>query len=420
MLDVEVLRKALTDGICLGLPGVAMAISTKAGLWSGADGFANLQEDIPLSTKKHSFCVGSITQSFVSVVVLQLVEEEFLDLDETALHYLEKNNNQHCDVSKIANIDKATLRQLLSHQSGIPDYQQTPKWIRKGRGSDMTSGFLWPKAEPLSFIQGEKAVFAPGHEFQECATNYTLLGLIIQGVTGNTAEDEIRNRILIPLGLDHTHLDSFEDSNTLNPAVASSSPSSKLSRPVLPKHYHYATPSFLETAGYSDECFEKVPGRWPYMIETTNTNFSAEWTAGGMVMTVKDMVMFGKALRDAQQEHASGEGEMQALHEMFVHQEPENNAAPNDNSHSNSQFCIGIRKSTIPKLPCESIWTHDGKTLGFSTKLFWLDQSDCVVAVATNIGSAHSNLGQAEAWNVWLENSLFPAIQQYLIQNALL
>eukprot|EP00547_Thalassionema_nitzschioides_P001949 CAMPEP_0194203670 /NCGR_PEP_ID=MMETSP0156-20130528/3383_1 /TAXON_ID=33649 /ORGANISM="Thalassionema nitzschioides, Strain L26-B" /LENGTH=419 /DNA_ID=CAMNT_0038929461 /DNA_START=185 /DNA_END=1444 /DNA_ORIENTATION=- len=419
MNDVTVLRKALTDGICLGLPGVAMAISTKAGLWSGADGFASLQEDIPLSTKKHAFCVGSITQTFVSVVILQLAEEGYLDLDQTALEYL-KENNSNCDVSEIPNIDQASLRQLLSHKSGIPNYREVPKWIRKGRGADMERGSLRPKTEPLSFIKDKKATFAPGQEFQESATNYTLLGLVIQSVTGNTAEDEIRNRILIPLGLNHTHLDSFEDSNILNPAAAQSSPSSKLSRPVLANHYHYATPSFLETAGYSDACFEKVPGRWPYMIETTKANFSAEWTAGGMVMTVKDMVMLGQALRDAQQEQYNGGEEKQALHEMFIHQEPENPHNPGTDSSQTTQFCMGIGKSAIPKLPCESIWTQDGKTLGFQTKLFWMEHSDCVVAVATNIGSVHSDLGQAEAWNIWLEKSLFPAVQQYLIQNALL
>jgi D-alanyl-D-alanine carboxypeptidase len=68
----------------------------------------------------HRYCVGSITKTFVAVVVMQLVGEGLLDLDKNALQYLEGGNKDL--VSNIYNTEKASLLQLLNHQSGIPTW----------------------------------------------------------------------------------------------------------------------------------------------------------------------------------------------------------------------------------------------------------------------------------------------------------
>ena len=70
------------------------------------------------------FGVGSITKMFVARVILQLVEEGKLDLNKTPLDYLDLDI-----VRKVPNTDKATLRHLLNHQSGIPTWEFQKDWI---------------------------------------------------------------------------------------------------------------------------------------------------------------------------------------------------------------------------------------------------------------------------------------------------
>ena len=82
-------------------------------MWSGTAGYANV-EMRELVRPDTLFGIGSITKTFVAVVVLQLVEEKRLHLEDTPARVL------GCAVDGIANADKADLAQLLNHTSGIP------------------------------------------------------------------------------------------------------------------------------------------------------------------------------------------------------------------------------------------------------------------------------------------------------------
>lgn len=117
-----------------------------------------------------------------------------------------------------------------------------------------------------------------GVKFSYANTNYTLLGMIIEKVTGQEAVSEIHKRILTPLRLKDIRLEGFE------PVPASQ----------LPHRYHWATPDFVKNAGINKAFPEARPG----LIDASASNLSVEWTAGGMLATARDLALYGAALRD--------------------------------------------------------------------------------------------------------------------------
>jgi len=239
------LQDALATGICMGLPGVSVALANKEGiLWSGTDGYSNLETSEPM-TPEIRFCIGSITKTFVAVVILQLVDENQLHLDKTALDYLCEGTPEYQAVEKVANTQTATLRHLLSHQSGIPTWEFSPEWITSGRGKDLDPNKVWTKTETLTYLTKTPAVCQPGEKFSYSNTNYTILGLVIESVTGQEFHEQIRTRVLKPLLLEgSSYLDSFE---------APAPPPGCSAR-----HYHWATREFVQQAGLSSH-FLEVP-----------------------------------------------------------------------------------------------------------------------------------------------------------------
>ncbi|MEM9314448.1 MAG: serine hydrolase domain-containing protein, partial [Pseudomonadota bacterium] len=206
--DVERLERALTAGIAMGIPGISAAIGVgDSVVWAGTAGYNDLVRQVPLSINDR-FGVGSITKTFVARVILQLVAEGKLELDKTPQEYLDLDI-----VRSIPNTGTATLRHLLNHQSGIPTWEFQEDWIRKGRGAEMELGHVWAKTETLKYSTKDllSPTGKPGERYSYSNTNYTILGLIIEAVTGNDAAAELRTRLLEPLGLENTFLESFED-----------------------------------------------------------------------------------------------------------------------------------------------------------------------------------------------------------------
>jgi D-alanyl-D-alanine carboxypeptidase len=411
--DVTLLQDALATGVCLGLPGISVSIANQDGiLWSGADGFADVESRTPMETNDHSFCIGSITKTLVAVVLLQLVEEGKVDLDQTVLDYIpnqDSSDEQYKLVAQIPNTATATLRHVLCHQSGIPTWEFVGDWIRNGRGSSiMDPSKVWDKTETLRYLVQDRtpATGAPGEQFSYSNTNYTLLGLVIEHVTQNSAAFEIRSRLLEPLGLTSAYLESFET------APSSSAPSTKLT-----SHYHYATRHFVETAGISRH-FQ--PGWHPHIINTTSAcNLSTEWTAGGMVMSMPDLVTYTRALRDGQLLSPT------MMQELLTYRPPHSDQIGDDSSGaqgkslaaSEAYYSQGICHHNKTKQNGLSYHNkgHGGLTLGFCSRMLWFQDQDLVLACATNVGLMHSGFEEGKSpWDLFVSSILLPAVQQFV------
>jgi D-alanyl-D-alanine carboxypeptidase len=187
--------------------------------------------------------IASITKTFVAAVVLQLAAEGRLSLNDSVQQLLPGVITGHgYDPAKI------TVRQLLQQTSGVQDYTSAP-------------GFLTPQNlaktyQPQQLVDIALSVGPPVHGWLYSNTNYVLLGMIIQKVTGQSPATEISRRILVPLGLRDT---SFPLTSTQIPAPYA--------------HGYFGS------------------------VDVTNLiNPSAAWTSGAMISTVGDVATFYRAL----------------------------------------------------------------------------------------------------------------------------
>ncbi|MFE4975627.1 serine hydrolase domain-containing protein [Kitasatospora sp. NPDC056651] len=194
--------------------------------------------------------IGSNTKTFTAVVVLQLVGEGKIDLDASVDTYLP-------GLVRGAGIDGRgiTVRQLLQHTSGLPDYEgQVDEAAIRER-------YFEPR-ELLDMALGRRPEFAPGTKFAYSSTNYVLAGLIVQRVTGRPLAEEIDRRIVRSLGLRHTYF----------PAVGD-----RTIREAHPHGYH-VDPATGKPADF------------------TELDPSAGWAAGQMISTNSDLNRFFTAL----------------------------------------------------------------------------------------------------------------------------
>ncbi|KJY32854.1 beta-lactamase, partial [Streptomyces sp. NRRL S-444] len=149
--------------------------------------------------------IGSSTKVFTAVVVLQLVGEGKIGLDATVDSYLpglvrgEGFDGRHI-----------TVRQLLQHTSGLPDYEAlVDDDIRQHR-------YLDPR-DLLDIAFRRKADFAPGTSWGYSNTNYVLAGLIVQKVTGRPLAEEMDKRVIQRIGLRHPYFPAPGDMATREP-----------------------------------------------------------------------------------------------------------------------------------------------------------------------------------------------------------
>jgi D-alanyl-D-alanine carboxypeptidase len=175
----------------LGAPGAIVVVRTPGGLRQGVAGLAQLQPRERMDATRR-FRIASVTKTFVATVVLQLEAEGRLRLADPVERWLP---------GLVPNGGSITLRQLLNHTSGLfsvnedEDFQQ---------GLIADPGRSWSPREVLSVAFSHPALFAPGTNWSYSNTNYVVLGLVIEAVTGSTLERQLQQRILTPLKLEAT------------------------------------------------------------------------------------------------------------------------------------------------------------------------------------------------------------------------
>src|SRR3954447_18430239 len=193
-------QKALHDALrdpSIHAPGAILHVrSPKLGRWSGAAGLGRVAPAEPMRPGDR-FRAASIVKMFVAATSLQLAERGRLSLDARLPEVLPANVTE-----RIANAPDITVRMLLGHRAGIPDWDSPAVDERVAR--DPTK--VWKVSEFLDLAAAEPPVFAPGTSFSYSNTDYTILGLIIERVTGRSWRHEVTARVIQPLGLTGTSL----------------------------------------------------------------------------------------------------------------------------------------------------------------------------------------------------------------------
>ena len=133
--------------------------------------------------------VGSITKTFVATVVLQLADEGRIDLDAGIQSYF----------PDLKDADRITPRELLQHTSGLGEYSYQPQVLNDAHRQ-------WTPDEMIAVAEAAGRFGEPGAGFHYSNTNYIVLGELIEKVTGHPWNEEVRTRIVEPLGMTHTDL----------------------------------------------------------------------------------------------------------------------------------------------------------------------------------------------------------------------
>lgn len=152
---------------------------------TAAYGFANLEWNVPATTET-VFEIGSVTKQFTAACILLLAENGKLSLDDPISRYLKKTPDNWRDI---------TIRQLLTHTSGIKNYTGLD-------GFELSRHLT--QDQFIAKIGEQPLVFPPGEKFSYCNTGYNLLGYIIENVSGEKYWDFLTGKILRPLGMTTT------------------------------------------------------------------------------------------------------------------------------------------------------------------------------------------------------------------------
>jgi CubicO group peptidase (beta-lactamase class C family) len=155
-----------------------------------AAGWQDRKNKIPANPKA-LFRIASISKLYVAVAVAKLVNDNQLSLDKTLADYMPEL------VGRIENADKITLRMMVQHRSGIPNYTDSPGfWI---------NDYSKNTKESLDLVLDTPADFKPDKKYRYSNTNYLLIGEILDKTLGYSHHQFIKKEILIPLGLNHTY-----------------------------------------------------------------------------------------------------------------------------------------------------------------------------------------------------------------------
>lgn len=161
-----------------------------------AAGFHNKENRIPANPKA-LFKIASISKLYTAVSVTKLVNDGRLDLDETLADYLPELDG------RIENASTITLRMMVKHRSGIPNFTDAPNfWAAPTQTYE----------ESLALILDKPANFEPDEDYEYCNTNYLLLNKIMENILGYETFQFIQEEVLTPLNLNNTFA-SLDDVN---------------------------------------------------------------------------------------------------------------------------------------------------------------------------------------------------------------
>lgn len=181
------------------IPGVAIAICRDGKIIKAAGyGLANVELDVPV-TPETIFQTGSVGKQFTSMAVMMLVEEGKIGLDQKISKYIPESPAAWKEV---------TVRQLLTHTSGISDYGAEEDTMNKGVINFRKD---YTEEQLVQAFAKMPMDFAPGEKWKYSNTGYVLLGIIIHRVTGEFYGDFLEERIFKPLGMASTRIISEAD-----------------------------------------------------------------------------------------------------------------------------------------------------------------------------------------------------------------
>ena len=191
--------------------GISFAIKKDSIIWQGASG--NLTVDQP-------YFIASTTKLFTTAIILKLRAEGKLKLDDKISQYIDNSIVAGLHIYKGKDYSQeVTIRHLLAHTSGLPDYFQGKATNGKSLENEITEGNdqFWTFEQAIERTKKMTPLFAPGakEKANYSDANFQLLGKIIETITHKSYSDSCKGYIIQPLGLTKTYL--YQDSSDKTP-----------------------------------------------------------------------------------------------------------------------------------------------------------------------------------------------------------
>lgn len=273
-------------------------------------GMASLEWNIP-NDPETKFKICSLTKQFTAALVLLLEQDSKLHIDDLVNKYLP---------DAPASWGKITVRELLNHTSGIPDLigeKEFATW----------SMVPHTPVEQLAFFRDKSLDFEPGTKFAYSNSNYVVLGLVIEKVSGQRYETLLHERILEPLGMKDTGLDTDDL--------------------VLVRR----------AEGYGQ-------GR-NGLVAARSMSMSVPWAAGALYSTTDDLLRWEHGLFDGK---ILNEAELKAM-----------------TTAGQGNYGLGVEVRDVDGL---KVIEHGGGIQGFSTELIYVPERNIAVVVLSNVYSS--------------------------------
>lgn len=298
----------------------------------GSAGFARLEDQVPMRPCQlhHS---ASVAKPYLAALVLRLWEDGLLDLDGRAADHLPPEIVEH-----VANADTATVRQLLGHRSGIPDFDSSLAAYRDLLNDPEALGDV--REVLRRYAYDRPADFPAGQGYRYSDTNYALLGLVAEDAAGEDLGAAMARRVLVPLGLDRT--------------------------------VYRADPAYPNPDGLVNTYFEPFPGVVQNCSDADRSNVQSAHGHEGMIASVADFRRFadglfgGALLRPA------------SLAELL-------DARPTDGDY---RYGLGVMAWDLPD---GVAWGHDGSSLGAMVVVAREPGTGVTVVAAANLGGIFGN-----------------------------
>lgn len=199
----EALQQAVTHAAQKGKAGAILHVQGCGLSFQQAKGIANRKTKLAMPLNE-PLRIASISKLYTATIIHQLVQQGALDLDRSATSYLTDG-----EIDGVPNAH-ATLRQLLNHTSGVPDYYD----VRSYLFTDWTQPITVERT--LKVARRKKAANAPGASYAYSNTNYQILALIAEKVSGLNLTKLIESQILEPLELSDTQYNTEHPGGTIH------------------------------------------------------------------------------------------------------------------------------------------------------------------------------------------------------------
>ncbi|MCD4523357.1 serine hydrolase [Nocardioides sp. cx-173] len=326
-----------------GFPGATVVVKGRDGkVRTYRSGAGDLTTEAPMP-RRPVVRIGSNAKMFTATVVLQLAAEGLVDLDARVERYLpglvRRNGN---DGRKI------TVRQLLQQRSGLPDYDH--QLLEAAGTLRKLSRTYYEPHELVDAALAERRVFKPGTRWAYSNTNYILLGLLAQRVTGRPISELVTQRIIKPIGLKDTYWPT---------------PGVQRIRGVHPRGYLADGPG----------------GTWR---DSTRIDPSMGWSAGQLIGTPQDIGRFMEKLM-------SGD----LLPPAQLKEMRQTVRAPRFDAKPGWRYGLGLASH---RLTCGGLgWGHGGDIQGFQTRNLVTNDGRWAVVAANGLATTLEMVGDVSA-----------------------